>query len=152
MESIFCQWVDSGAEWTCSQCGATVPKSVVPNVPFAACRVGAEKNDVPFRAMAMTPMVRPGIPRRSLSGPGTELKKMLAKFGLKATPGCQCNQRMMTMNHWGCDECERRLDEIVGWLREEAQNRGLPFIEAGARMAVRLAIRKARIVATEQQP
>jgi predicted Fe-S protein YdhL (DUF1289 family) len=58
----------------------------------------------------------------------------------------------MTMNHWGCDECERRLDEIVGWLREEAQNRGLPFIEAGARMAVRLAIRKARIVATEQQP
>jgi hypothetical protein len=40
--------------------------------------------------------------------------------------------------------CEAHLDEIVGWLREEATKRKLPFIDAAGRMLVRRAIKNAR--------
>lgn len=78
------------------------------------------------------------------SGPGTELKKLLAKVGIVPDENCQCNKRAKLMNIWGCDECERRLDEIVGWLREEAANRSLPFVDAAGRVLVRRAIANAR--------
>ena len=48
------------------------------------------------------------------------------------------------MNLWGCDECERRLDQIIAWLREEAHRRGLPFVDAAGRMLVKKAIANAR--------
>lgn len=48
------------------------------------------------------------------------------------------------MDAMGCDWCEAHIHEIVGWLREEAQARGLPFIDAAARMLVRRAIANAR--------
>lgn len=48
------------------------------------------------------------------------------------------------MDAWGCDECEQRIDEIVGWLREEAGKRGLPFLDIAGRMLVKRAIRNAR--------
>jgi hypothetical protein len=48
------------------------------------------------------------------------------------------------MDAWGCDECERRLDEIVGWLAEEAASRKLPFSSTVASMLVRRAIANAR--------
>lgn len=79
-----------------------------------------------------------------MSGPGAELKEMLSWLGIKAAPTCACNQRAAQMNIWGADECERRLDEIVGWLREEATKRKLPFVEAAARKVVQLAIQRAR--------
>ena len=40
--------------------------------------------------------------------------------------------------------CEAHLDEIVGWLREEATKRKLPFIDTVGRMLVRRAIKNAR--------
>ena len=48
------------------------------------------------------------------------------------------------MDQWGCDKCEERIDEIVGWLREEATKRRLPFIDAVGRMIVKRAIKIAR--------
>ncbi len=36
------------------------------------------------------------------------------------------------------------VDTIVGWLREQAQARGLPFLDAAGRLLVRLAISNAR--------
>lgn len=36
------------------------------------------------------------------------------------------------------------IDEIVGWLREEASKRGLPFVDMAGRMLVKRAIRNAR--------
>lgn len=48
------------------------------------------------------------------------------------------------MNAKGCDWCEAHMDEIVGWLREEAAKRGLPFLDAAGRLLVRRAIRNAR--------
>ncbi len=77
-------------------------------------------------------------------GPGTELKKLLKRVGITASPNCSCNARARTMDQWGCDKCEERIDEIVGWLREEATKRRLPFIDAVGRMIVKRAIKIAR--------
>lgn len=77
-------------------------------------------------------------------GPGTELKKLLGKVGITATPNCSCNARARRMDQEGIDWCEAHLDEIVGWLREEAAKRKLPFIDAAGRVLVRRAIANAR--------
>ena len=86
--------------------------------------------------------VRPSGPPPA--GPGTELKKLLRLVGITATPTCPCNARAAQMDRWGADECESRQDEIVGWLREEAGRRRLPFVEMLAKKVVALAIRRAR--------
>jgi len=85
------------------------------------------------------PLPRPG-------GPGTEIKKILAGWPLyiTATQNCPCQKHAAQMDAWGPDECERRMDEIVGWLRVEAKRRGLPFLDAAGRVLVRRAIQKAR--------
>jgi len=82
------------------------------------------------------------------SGPGTELKKLLGRFGIKSTPNCSCNARAAQMDVWGPDECERRLDEIVDWLGEEAQRRKRLFSRLVAAQVVKLAIRRARHAAS----
>lgn len=58
-------------------------------------------------------------------GPGSELKRMLSWFA-QPEEGCNCETHAETMNQWGADDCRRHLDEIVGWLIEEAEARGLP--------------------------
>jgi hypothetical protein len=49
------------------------------------------------------------------------------------------------MDLWG-DECARpeRMEYIVQAMRENATNRGLPFLDAAARMLIRRAIAAAR--------
>lgn len=81
--------------------------------------------------------------------PGTALTALLSRIGITYTPDCPCRSRAAIMDAWGCDECERRIDEIVGWLREEADKRGLPFLDAAGRMLVRRAIKNARKQAGE---
>ena len=78
------------------------------------------------------------------SGPGTELKKLLASVGITATPNCSCNARALEMDRNGVEWCESNIDPIVGWLREEAEKRGLPFVDIAGRLLVRRAIRNAR--------
>lgn len=84
--------------------------------------------------------------RRFHAGPGTELKVLLAgwPFRIQTTANCKCNRRANYMNEKGCDWCEANVDEIVGWLREEAQERGLPFVDVVGRLLVRRAIANAR--------
>jgi hypothetical protein len=76
-------------------------------------------------------------------GPGTELKKLLAKIGITAEANCQCNARAAEMDKQGPAWCRAHLDTIVGWLAEEAQRRNLPFLRTGAKILVRCAIRRA---------
>jgi hypothetical protein len=83
-------------------------------------------------------------PNAPTHGPGTELKKLLKRVGITATPNCSCNARARTMDTNGCDWCEAHLDEIVGWLREEATKRGLPFVDMAGRVLVKRAISNAR--------
>jgi hypothetical protein len=83
-------------------------------------------------------------PEPTSSGPGTELKKLLARAGITASPDCSCNARARLMDERGIEWCEANIDEIVGWLREEATKRGLPFVDMAGRMLVKRAIRNAR--------
>jgi hypothetical protein len=78
------------------------------------------------------------------AGPGTELKALLKTIGITASPGCSCNKRAAVMDEKGCDWCEENVDEIVGWLREEATKRKLPFLDVAGKILVRRAIRNAR--------
>jgi hypothetical protein len=79
-------------------------------------------------------------------GPGTELSKLLKRFGIEPTPTCQCRAKQQQMDQWGCDECERpeRIDEVVAVMRAEAEARGLPFLDVAGRLLVRRAISNAR--------
>jgi hypothetical protein len=76
--------------------------------------------------------------------PGTALKAVLSWLRIDVGQGCACRDRAAQMDRWGCDESERRIEQIVGWLREEAGKRKLPFLDAAGRMLVRRAIRNAR--------
>lgn len=73
-------------------------------------------------------------------GPGTELKKMLAKIGITATPTCSCNSRAAIMDEKGVQWCKDNTDTIVSWLREEATKRGLPFVDLAGKIIVKRAI------------
>jgi hypothetical protein len=86
----------------------------------------------------------PELPAPPTHGPGTELKKLLARVGIVATPDCSCNARAAEMDRQGCDWCEAHVDTIVGWLREQATARGLPFLDVAGRLLVRRAIANAR--------
>lgn len=83
------------------------------------------------------------IPLR-VPGAGTELKKLLGRFGIATAPGCACNARAAEMDINGIEWCAANVDTIVGWLREQANARGLPFLDAAGRMLVRRAIHNAR--------
>jgi len=124
-----CVWSQSPGRLECVNCGRVVYTS--------------------SRTAGMLCPANPGpiqvvVPRPS--GPGTEMKKLLAGWPLyiTATENCPCNRHAAQMDAWGPDECERRIDEIVGWLRVEAERRGLPFADVAGRLLVRRAIRNSR--------
>ena len=79
-------------------------------------------------------------------GPGTELSRLLKRFGVEPTPACSCRAKAGEMDAWGCDECSKpeRIEEVVSVMRAEAEARGLPFVDMAARLLVRRAIHNAR--------
>jgi hypothetical protein len=89
------------------------------------------------------------LPAARTSGPGTELKKILARVGIVATDSCPCNARAAEMDANGCEWVEANISTVVGWLREQAHDRGLPFLDAAGRALVRVAVRNARRAATQ---
>lgn len=85
--------------------------------------------------------------------PGTVLSKMIKSIGIKMTDSCSCRRHALEMNDKGNDWCEQNIDTIVGWLRQEAKSRGLPFIDAVGWLAVSRAIKKSRkLLANEPVP
>lgn len=104
----------------------------VPAVPDGAFMV-VDRKDLPSHFQ--TPVQR---------GPGAELKKLLAKFGIHASPTCGCNKMAVQMNAWGPDECLNHIEEIVDVMEAEAKKRKLPFLRAAGRILVRKAIRDSR--------
>jgi hypothetical protein len=94
----------------------------------------------------------PRTPKEGYSphrGPGSLLKETLAgwPFFLSPSNDCSCASRALFMDvkeyHYP-GWCEANLGTIVGWLREEAEKRGLPFLDVVGRLLVRRAIRNAR--------
>jgi hypothetical protein len=131
----FCQWDYSLPGFPkCVHCGRTV--AAKSRTIRRLCSV-----ERPGQLMVFA---RPAEPT---DGPGTRLSELLAGWPLylTVTPSCPCKKHAAQMDVWGPDECERRLDEIVGWLRDEAASRGLPFVDAVGRILVRRAIAKARL-------
>ena len=90
----------------------------------------------------------PAYPRLSrIPQPGTALKKLLASWPLRITadPNCACRARSSEMDRnerktpgW----CNDNIDTIVGWLREQASKRGLPFVDSAGKFLVTRAIAK----------
>jgi len=78
------------------------------------------------------------------SGPGTELKKMLATIGIHATPTCKCNKMAKQMDEWGWEESLKHINEIVTVMEETAKKRKLPFVRTAGRTLVRIACWKAK--------
>lgn len=88
----------------------------------------------------------PGPPRAPEPvghGPGAELKKLLARIGITSAPDCSCNARAAEMDRLGVGWCRANVETIVGWLREQAEARGLPFLDLAGRLLVHRAIRNA---------
>jgi len=77
-------------------------------------------------------------------GAGTELKRLLARIGIHSTPECLCDQRAMIMDEEGPDWCRQNMGIIVGWMREEAESRRMPFNDVMAKMLIMRAICNAR--------
>lgn len=80
-----------------------------------------------------------------MTGPGSQLQALLSAVGIRAAEtGCRCRSRAGFMDRQGPDWCERNIDTIVGWLRDEAKKRGIPFVDMAGRQLVRVAIARAR--------
>jgi hypothetical protein len=83
-------------------------------------------------------------PKPQPSGPGTELKKLLATIGIHATPTCSCNKMAKQMDAWGWEESLKHIDEIVTVMEETAKKRKLPFVRTAGKTLVRIACWKAK--------
>jgi hypothetical protein len=83
---------------------------------------------------------------KSTGGAGTELKRILASWGINASDGCKCIERANEMDRKGTAWCRANVDTIVGRLEEEAKRRSWPmrlFARFGARRVVLQAIEAA---------
>lgn len=78
------------------------------------------------------------------NGPGTILSNMISSLGIKSSPTCSCKQHALEMNEKGIEWCEKNIDTIVGWLKEESSKRKIPFIESLAVLIVKRAIKQSR--------
>ena len=129
----------------CRECGRRVIHAGLRVV--ASCPEGqAHKPSDLIAAHLNAPYQNAPPPPRSF--PGDELKKLLAgwPFYITASPDCSCNQVANQMNAWGPDECERaeRVEYILAAMQENAQKRGLPFLDAAGRFLIKRAIKNAR--------
>lgn len=85
--------------------------------------------------------------------PGTVLSKMIKSVGIQMTDSCSCKRHALEMNEKGNDWCDQNIDTIVGWLRDEAKRRNLPFMDALGKLLVGRAIKKSRkLLANEPVP
>lgn len=98
---------------------------------------------IPWKAAPQSASTKPLTPLKA-EGPGTELKKLLGRLGIVASPGCSCNAMAARMDAAGPDGSEAMMGDVLAVMQAEARKRGLPWIEAAARLLVKRAIRNAR--------
>lgn len=132
------------SENACKQClKTTTPTNGECNSVIASLVMYNIKKHYPERSKEVDKEFLPYC-RLQTKGPGTELKKIFDKLLIKEQKGCDCAGHAIMMDRWGPDICLERMDQILGWLKEEAEKRGLPFSRIAAKAMVRLAIRRAR--------
>jgi hypothetical protein len=86
---------------------------------------------------------KPRVAEQEASGPGTELKALLAGIGIVASPTCSCNKMARQMDEWG-QESLNHIEEIVDVMEATAKKRKLPFLRTAGRTLVRIACWKAK--------
>jgi hypothetical protein len=157
---------DNTACFECEHCHkrALVPVSLAERVveltqAFPDC---AAQTAPPPGPSTATPMPPPPAPQPAAPAPpaqpyqwdpagaGTQLKKLLAKVGITSTENCSCNARAKLMNERGLEWCEQNIPEIIGWLKEEAAKRKLPFLSLAGKIIIQRAIKIAKKVRTAQ--
>jgi len=89
------------------------------------------------------------VKKTKTPGPGDFLHSLLGKLGINPTKKCKCKSRIHLMNVWGPDGCEKNLDKIENWLREEAKAQDLPYWGFAAKLLIRRAISNARRAASK---
>lgn len=80
---------------------------------------------------------------RNPCGPGCQLRRSLAWWGIRDDGSCGCDSYAAQMDAWG-DDCWAHLEEIVEHLRGAAAAKGLPFLATAARIMVARAIDAAK--------
>lgn len=86
----------------------------------------------------------PAYPATKKFGTGSHLKALLGRIGINAKEGCSCDKRACIMDANGPAWCLENLPQIVGWLRDEAKARRLPFHDGAAGQLVKYAVRQAQ--------
>ena len=76
-----------------------------------------------------------------ICGPGCQLRRTLSWF-VRDDGKCGCTEYAAQMDVWGSDGCERRMDEIVAHLVEQAAKRSV-FLGAVPSAAVVIVVRRA---------
>lgn len=78
-----------------------------------------------------------GQPEAPQSGPGTELKLLLASLGLTASKGCGCDDLAAQMDRWGPEGCRQNTDVILEQLRARQKELGwLEWFKTAAHAAL----------------
>jgi hypothetical protein len=79
-------------------------------------------------------------------GAGQELKSILKSLGIEASEQCSCNAFAAKMDEQGPDKCEEEIEQILDWLKEQADARKLSkfFFRPAVKIAVKQAIKRAR--------
>jgi hypothetical protein len=86
----------------------------------------------------------PVAPKPLGDGPGSELKSLLAVFGIHSSPTCKCNAMARKMNEMEVTEpgwSLAHIEEVVDVMEETAKKRNLPFLRTAGRILVRKAVR-----------
>lgn len=124
--------------WLCA-CGRTFPNRIVPSETSpvnCSCgrRISARGDAVPCVARER----RYVYPR----GVGTQLKQLLSWWGHVSDGRCECDERAYEMDILGVEWCRANRPTIRGWLKEEAERRGVSWLvaEVGAFAALEAAI------------
>lgn len=60
---------------------------------------------------------------RQANKPGTELKKILASWGIKDDKECGCQDHANTMDQLGVYWCKNNIETIVDWMMDSAKNK-----------------------------
>lgn len=85
------------------------------------------------------------------AGVGTHLKRLLAWWGHATDDGrCGCEDHAFEMDVRGVDWCRENRGTILGWLKAEAERRGMAWdllTAAAARTALEAAIIAAAVIA-----
>lgn len=144
---MYCKYIDINDQWICSNCGTKIEK-LSDKKPISFCPLSTQTfrqhkiNNEKIIANKHLSNNHKQINKKG--GPGTELKKLLSIIRIKPSPSCSCNKKAELMDEWGPEVCEKQIDLIVSWLRDEAKIRRLPFVESLAKLLVKRAIKNAR--------